>query len=62
MRRLLLAVVSVAALLFAGAASTATTGNVTVEIRKGSFSTRNVTINQDDSVTWKNVDKVNHQV
>jgi plastocyanin len=62
MRRLLLAVVSVAALLFAGAASTATTANVSVEIRSGGFSVRNASINQDDSVTWKNVDKVNHQV
>lgn len=62
MRRLLLAVVSVTALVTAGSASTATTATTTIEIRSGGFSTRNATINQNDSVTWKNVDKANHQV
>jgi plastocyanin len=62
MRRLLLAVVSVAALVAAGSASTATTATTTIEIRSGGFSTRNATINQNDSVTWKNVDKKDHQV
>lgn len=62
MRRLLLAVVSVTALVTAGSASTATTATTTIEIRSGAFSTRNATINQNDSVTWKNVDKANHQV
>jgi plastocyanin len=65
MRRHLLAVISVAALTFVGSASTAVTAitaNATVEIRSGAFSTKNLTINQGDTVIWKNVDKGNHQV
>jgi plastocyanin len=62
MRRLLLATVSVGALAFAGSASTAATATVTVQIKRGGFSPATVSINQDDSVTWRNADTANHQV
>jgi len=62
MRRLLVAVISVVALTFAGSANTATNATVTVQIKKGGFSPATASINQDDAVTWRNVDTVNHQV
>jgi plastocyanin len=59
MRRLIPFVVTALALVLAAPAATAT---VTVEIRKSGFVPATVTINQDDSVTWRNVDTKNHQV
>jgi len=62
MRRLAFGTVLVFALLFAAPAVTAPTATTTVQITKTAFVPANVTINADDSVTWKNADKVNHQV
>jgi plastocyanin len=62
MRRLLLATATTVALVFAATASTATVATVTVQIRSTGFAPRTVSINQDDSVTWRNADKVDHQV
>jgi plastocyanin len=62
MRRLLLGVVGVSALVFAGPASTASTATANVQIKSTGFVPASVSINHDDSVTWKNVDTKNHQV
>jgi plastocyanin len=62
MRRLFLAVTAAAALVFAAPAATAPTATVTVQIKRAGFSPRSVTINADDSVTWRNTDTINHQV
>jgi plastocyanin len=59
MRRLIPLVVAAVALVLAAPAATA---NATVEIRSTGFVPATVTINQDDSVTWRNVDNKNHQV
>jgi plastocyanin len=59
MRRLIPLGVIVAALVLAGPAATATS---TVQIKRTGFAPASVTINQDDSVTWKNTDTINHQV
>jgi plastocyanin len=59
MRRLIPLGVGVAALVLAGPAATATS---TVQIKRTGFAPATVTINQDDSVTWKNTDTINHQV
>ena len=59
MRRLFPLVVAASALVLAAPAATA---NVTVQIRSTGFVPATVTINQDDSVTWRNVDTRNHQV
>jgi plastocyanin len=59
MRRLFPLVVIGLALLLAGPAASATTN---VQIRRAGFVPATVTINQDDSVTWKNTDTINHQV
>jgi plastocyanin len=59
MRRVILVAVSSLALVLVGPASSAT---VTVQIKSTGFSPARVTINQNDSVTWKNVDTKNHQV
>jgi plastocyanin len=61
MRRMLAMLLAVAggALIVAGAGSAAT---VTVQIRSTGFSPGNVTISHGDSVTWRNVDRVDHQV
>jgi plastocyanin len=59
MRRLIPFVVTALALVLAAPAATAT---VTVQIKSTGFDPRSVTINQDDSVTWRNVDTKNHQV
>ena len=45
-------------MLVASAASATTS----IEIRRGAFSSKSVTINQNDAVTWKNVDTIDHQV
>jgi len=62
MRRLLLGTVLVLGLIHVGQAATATSATVTVQIVKTGFVPASVTINAGDSVTWKNADKVNHQV
>jgi plastocyanin len=48
-----------AALVAAGTGSAAT---VTVQIKSTAFSPSSFTVNHDDTVTWRNVDKVDHQV
>lgn len=47
------------ALILAAPATSATT---TVQIRRAGFVPATVTINQDDSVTWRNTDTIDHQV
>jgi plastocyanin len=59
MRRVFLLVVGSLALMLAAPASSA---NTTVQIRRTGFVPASVTINQDDSVTWRNTDTINHQV
>jgi plastocyanin len=62
MRRLMVGVVAGLALVFATTASTAPLATVNVVITKTGFTPKTVTINQNDSVTWRNADAVNHQV
>jgi plastocyanin len=62
MRRLLLGIVLALGLANVAPATTATSANATVQITKTGFVPATVTINAGDSVTWKNADKVNHQV
>lgn len=62
MRRLWFGLVVAGALVVVAPAATATNATVTVEIRKSGFVPATVTVNTDDSVTWKNVDKVDHQI
>lgn len=62
MRRLLLGLVTALALAFVGTASTASTATATVSITKTGFVPARVTINHDDSVTWRNTDTKAHQV
>jgi plastocyanin len=59
MRRLIPLAVAALALVLAAPAATAT---ATVQITNRGFSPASVTINQDDSVTWRNTDTRNHQV
>jgi plastocyanin len=59
MRRFIPIAVAGVALVLAAPASTATS---TVQIRSTGFVPVAVTINQDDSVTWTNTDKKDHQV
>ena len=59
MRRLIPIALAGMALVLAAPASTATT---TVQIKRNGFSPETVTVNQDDSVTWKNADTIDHQV
>jgi plastocyanin len=47
------------ALVLAAPATSATT---TVQIRRAGFVPATVTINQDDAVTWRNTDTIDHQV
>jgi len=62
MRRMLLAAVSVLALGIAAPASTAPTATANVQIVKTGFVPATVTINSNDSVTWRNADTKTHQV
>src|SRR5438105_11239225 len=62
MRRLAFGAVLVLAVAFAASAASAPGATATVQITKTGFVPANVTINANDSVTWKNADKVNHQV
>jgi plastocyanin len=59
MRRLFPLVTAALALVLAAPAASATT---TVQIRRAGFIPANVTINQDDSVVWRNSDTIDHQV
>jgi len=59
MSRLIPLVVTALALLLAGPAASATSN---VQIKRTGFVPATVTINQDDSVSWKNTDTINHQV
>jgi plastocyanin len=59
MRRLFPLVITALALILAAPAASATT---TVQIRRAGFVPANVTINQDDSVIWRNRDTIDHQV
>lgn len=61
-RRLLPGVVAALALVFAGTASTAATATKTVQIARTGFAPKTVSINFNDSVTWRNSDTINHQV
>jgi plastocyanin len=63
MKKLLLPLVAVAALVVGAApATTASTATKTVLIKRSAFSPSTVTIKTGDSITWKNVDTQNHQV
>lgn len=62
MRRLFAGIVLAFGLVYAAPATTATTATAAVQITKTGFVPATVTINADDSVTWKNADTVNHQV
>jgi plastocyanin len=62
MRRLFLGVTAAVALVFAAPAATAPNATVTVQIKRSGFVARSVTINADDSVTWRNTDTIDHQV
>jgi plastocyanin len=59
MRRYFPLVTAALALLLAAPAASATT---TVQIRRAGFVPATVTINQDDSVAWRNTDTIDHQV
>jgi plastocyanin len=59
MRRLLMPAAVALALVVVGPANAATTN---VSIKSTAFSPATVHLNHDDSITWKNVDKANHQV
>src|SRR5712691_636182 len=62
MRRYLLGVIAVLALVCAAPASTASSATVTISIKKTGFVPATVGIDSNDSVTWKNDDTVDHQV
>jgi plastocyanin len=59
MRRYFPLVTAALALVLAAPAASATT---TVQIRRAGFVPATVTINQDDSVVWRNRDTIDHQV
>ena len=59
MRRLIPLIATVFALVLVGPAASATTS---VQIKRTGFVPVTVTINQNDSVTWKNTDTINHQI
>src|SRR5919202_6304538 len=62
MGRLIVGLTVAAALVFAAPATTAPVATVTVQIKRTGFVPRSITINHDDSVTWRNVDTIDHQV
>jgi plastocyanin len=59
MRRVILLAFGSLALVLAAPTSAATS---TVQIKRTGFAPATVTINQDDAVTWTNVDTIDHQV
>ncbi len=64
MRRMLATVLAVlaGALTAAAAGQAASAATVTVQIKSTGFSPGSLTITHGDSVTWRNVDKTDHQV
>src|SRR5919198_4096560 len=63
MKKLLLPLVAVLALLVGGAPATpASTATKTVQIKRTAFNPSTVTIKTGDTVKWTNVDTQNHQV
>jgi plastocyanin len=62
MRKALLIATAVCALAGAGFAVASLTATKTVNIRSTGFAPRTVTVAGGDTVQWKNVDTVNHQV
>jgi plastocyanin len=62
MRKALLITTAVCALAGAGFAVASLTATKTVQIRATGFAPRTVTVAGGDTVQWKNVDTVNHQV
>lgn len=62
MKKALALATAVCALAGAGFAVAGLTASKTVNIRPTGFAPKTVTINGGDTVTWKNVDTVNHQV
>src|SRR5947208_8539418 len=62
MRRLLLPMLTLAALCVGSIASAAPTVTKTVKITRTAFSPASVTIKTGDSVKWTNTDTQNHQV
>ncbi len=62
MRKALLIATAVCALSGAGFALASLSATKTVNIRSTGFAPRTVTIAGGDTVQWKNVDTVNHQV
>jgi plastocyanin len=62
MRKALLTAIAVCALAGAGFAVASLSATKTVNIRSTGFAPRTVTVAGGDTVQWKNVDTVNHQV
>jgi plastocyanin len=62
MRRLFLGIAAAVALVFAAPAATAPTATANVLIKRTGFTPGAVTINENDAVTWRNTDTINHQV
>jgi plastocyanin len=62
MRRALLTATAVCALAGAGFAVASLSATKTVQIRSTGFAPRTVTVAGGDTVRWRNVDTVNHQV
>jgi plastocyanin len=62
MKKALALATAACALAGAGFAVAGLTANKTVSIKSTAFAPKTVTINGGDTVTWKNVDTVNHQV
>jgi plastocyanin len=62
MKKALAIATAACALAGAGFAFAGLTANKTVSIKSTGFAPKTVTINGGDTVTWKNVDTVNHQV
>jgi plastocyanin len=59
MRRLIPLIATAFALVLVGPAASAT---ISVQIKRTGFVPATVTINQNDSVTWRNTDTIDHQV
>ena len=62
MKKVLAIATAVCALAGAGFALAGLTAGKTVNIKSTAFAPKTVTIAGGDTVTWKNVDTVNHQV
>jgi plastocyanin len=62
MKKALALATAAGALAVAGFAFAGLAANKTVSIKSTAFAPKTVTINGGDTVTWKNVDTVNHQV